>query len=249
MKPRKKIEKHKSQLDMTAKQYESRTDPVLRFTPYSWAKLQWFCHHGDTEIGGFGITSTDDLLLIEEFITVKQSVSCVSVSFDDEAVADFFEAQVDAERKPEQFARIWLHTHPGNSPYPSGMDEETFSRVFGHCQWAVMFVLAKEGKTYARLRFNVGPGGQAVIPVEIDFQQRFSASNHDAWLLEYKANVQPEPRNFPPVDPNQSDHVDWDDSPSLDPTVDQDERELLARTQHMSPDELDDLFNTNEVWL
>ena len=61
--------------------------PVLRFTPYAWAKLYWFCHHGETEIGGFGVAATNDLLLIEDFVTVQQTVSCVSVSFADDAVA------------------------------------------------------------------------------------------------------------------------------------------------------------------
>ena len=162
---------------------------VLRFTPYAWAKLQWFCHYGDTEIGGFGITPGDDLLLIEDFITVKQDVSAVSVSFDDEAVADYFDHQVDLGRTPQQFSRLWLHTHPGDSPEPSGMDEETFQRVFGHCEWAVMFILAQHGKTFARLRFNVGPGGDCVIPVELDCSRDFPASDHEAWEAEYAANI------------------------------------------------------------
>ena len=112
-----------------------------------------------------------------------------SVSFDDQAVADFFDAQVDAGRKPEQFGRHWLHTHPGDSPQPSSTDEETFDRVFGSCQWAVMFVLAQGGKTYARLRFSVGPGGSIVIPVEVDFRAPFGPSRQEAWEAEYKANV------------------------------------------------------------
>jgi len=115
-----------------------------------------------------------------------------SVSFEDEAVAEFFEAQVDAGRRPEQFGRIWLHTHPGDSPQPSMVDEETFDRVFGRCDWAVMFVLGRGGKTYARLRFNVGPGGEGVIPVEVDYGREFGPTDHEAWLEEYKANVQPE---------------------------------------------------------
>jgi len=82
----------------------------LRFAPDAWARLQWFCHRGDTEIGGFGITDPDDLLLIRRFVTVKQSVSMTFVSFDDEAVADYFEDQVQAGVHPEQCGRIWLHT-------------------------------------------------------------------------------------------------------------------------------------------
>ena len=170
-------------------QREQSSSPVLRFTPTAWAKLLHFRDHGETEIGGFGISAADDLLLMEDFVTIKQDVTVASVSFDDEAVADFFDTQVDAGRKPEQFARVWLHSHPGDSPKPSSIDEETFRRVFGRCQWAVMFIVARGGKSYARLRFSVGPGGQVVIPVEVDYSQPFGPSDQEAWGAEYKANI------------------------------------------------------------
>jgi len=162
---------------------------ALRFSPTAWAKLLYFRDKSDNEIGGFGITEPDDLLFVREFITVKQEVSCVSVRFDDEAVADFFDTQVDLGRKPEQFARIWLHSHPGDSPGPSATDEETFQRVFGGCQWVVMFILAQNGKTYARLSFNVGPGGQVLIPTEVDYSEDFSGSDRQLWDTEYAANI------------------------------------------------------------
>jgi hypothetical protein len=55
-----------------------------------------------------------------------------------------------------------------------------------------MFVLARGGKTYARMRFNVGPGGNIVIPVEVDFAASFGPSQRDAWEAEYKANINAE---------------------------------------------------------
>ena len=165
------------------------TAPILRFSPVAWAKLLYFRDRQETEVGGFAVTSPSDLLKVEDFITVKQEVTVASVSFDDQAVADFFETQVDAGRKPEQFGRIWLHTHPGDSPVPSCTDEETFARVFGSCQWALMFVLARGGKSYARLRFNVGPGGSIIIPVDVDFGTPFGPSQQEAWEVEYKANI------------------------------------------------------------
>jgi len=173
--------------------------PTLRFTPTAWAKLQYFCHRGSTEIGGFGLTPADDLLLIEDFLTVRQSVSAASVEFDDSAVADLFENQVDQGRRPEQFCRLWCHTHPGASPVPSLVDEETFHRVFGSCDWAIMFVLARGGKTYARLRFNVGPGGQILIPVAVDYRLPFAAADHPAWEAEYQAHIQTEPTGWDSV--------------------------------------------------
>lgn len=167
--------------------------PVLRFTPTAWAKLQFFCHAGETEIGGFGVSPSRDLLLVEEFVTIRQQTSVVTVAFDDDAVADFFDDQVMEGRKPEQFARIWLHTHPGDSATPSSTDEETFARVFGPSDWAVMFILARGGQTYARLRFNTGPGGQMLIPVAVDYSHPFEGSDHLAWEEEYDAHIQPLP--------------------------------------------------------
>jgi hypothetical protein len=146
---------------------------------------------GDTEIGGFGITgiSGDDLLLVEDFVTVRQAVTAVTVAFDDAAVAEFFDQQVDLGRRPEQFGRIWIHTHPGRSASPSSTDEETFSRVFDSCQWAVMFILAKGGETYCRLRFNVGPGAPVMLNTAIDYHQPFAAADLAAWSDEYDQNV------------------------------------------------------------
>lgn len=168
---------------------ESRR-PVLRFSPTAWAKLLYFRDRSENEIGGFGVAGPDDLLFIKDFLIVKQEVTGVSIKFDDNAVADFFDDQVDAGKKPEQFARIWLHTHPGGSAEPSLMDEETFMRVFGNCQWAVMFVLAQNNHTYARLRFNVGPGGHVRIPVEVDYGRRFGPSEAEKWDAEFEANIE-----------------------------------------------------------
>ena len=42
---------------------------------------------------------------------------------------------VDAGVPPGRFARVWLHTHPGASVEPSHVDEETFGRGFGGCDW------------------------------------------------------------------------------------------------------------------
>ncbi len=163
--------------------------PALRFSPTAWAKLLYFRDKSQNEVGGFGITKPNDLLFVTEFITVKQEVSCVSVKFDDEAVSKLFDEQVDLGRKPEQFARIWLHTHPGDSPEPSSTDEETFKRVFGTCQWAVMFVLAQDGSTYVRLSFHIGPGGQILIPTEVDYSGDFGPSCREAWDAEYATNI------------------------------------------------------------
>ena len=165
---------------------------MLRFSPTAWAKLLYLRDLGDTEVGGFGITPADDLLLVEDVRLVRQTCTGVSVAFDDAAVADFFDHEVDRGLRLEQFARLWLHTHPGDWPEPSSTDEDTFWRVFGRTDWAVMFVLARGGQTYARLRFHVGPGGEMTIPVSVDYRRPFPASDQEAWKEEYLANVHQE---------------------------------------------------------
>jgi hypothetical protein len=173
--------------------------PSLRFSPTAWAKLLFLRDYGETEVGGFGITASDDLLLVEDVRLVKQVCSWSHVAFDDESVADFFDQQVDAGRDVQRFARVWAHTHPGDCPQPSMTDEETFDRVFGRSDWAVMFILAQQGQTYARLRFNVGPGGAIEMPVEVDYSRPFSGSDLDAWEQEYLANVCSEFASQPPI--------------------------------------------------
>jgi proteasome lid subunit RPN8/RPN11 len=163
----------------------------LRFSPTAWAKLLFLRDRGPTEVGGFGIAPAGDLLCVEDVRLMQQACTAVSVAFDDSSVAEFFDEQVDVGRRPEQFGRIWIHTHPGESAEPSSLDEATFARVFGACEWAVMCIVARGGETYCRLRFATGPGGSFEIPIEIDFTRVFGASSHSSWSVEYATTVRP----------------------------------------------------------
>lgn len=163
--------------------------PRLTFSPYAWAKLLFMRDQSNNEVGAFAIASNDELLHITDLVIVKQVVSGASVSFDDEGVADFFDAQVLLERKPVEFASIWVHTHPGNCAKPSLTDYETFDRVFGVTNWAVMFILAQGGDTSCELRFNTGPKASLELPITINYSKPFPAADFSAWEKEYKANV------------------------------------------------------------
>jgi hypothetical protein len=162
---------------------------MLWFTPAAWIQLNWLAHAGNVEIGGFGLTLDPRQLLISEFHLIEQTCSSVTVAFEDAAVADYFEQMVDAGHKPEQFARVWLHSHPGDCPLPSHTDELTFQRVFGSCDWAIMFIVAKGGATYARLRFGVGPGCQVLIPVGVRWDLPVGLLDEDAWADDYAEKV------------------------------------------------------------
>lgn len=221
------------------------TEVTLRFSPTAWAKLLYFRDQSDNEVGGFGVTDPDDLLFVKDFVIVKQEVTPISVRFDDEAVGEFFDSQVDLGRKPEQFARLWLHTHPGDSPDPSGTDQDTFARVFGTCQWAAMVIVARDDSTYARLSFNVGPGGQLLIPLAVDYSCAFGPSEHDSWDAEYAGNVRA---------------VEWLNRSSLDGAAlvgrqldgDVSPCDFLAEFESMDPVQrqlfLDELADRPELW-
>jgi proteasome lid subunit RPN8/RPN11 len=166
----------------------------------AWLKLVYFCHAGDTEVGGFGICASHDYLYVEDFVTVGQRASAVSVRLLDEAVADHFEAMYDRGVPPSQCGRIWCHTHPGVSARPSNTDEATFARSFGACDWAVMMILARGGARYARLTFRAGPHCELAMAVRVDWPAWPSclptgSISLDArcalWMKEYDANVQP----------------------------------------------------------
>jgi hypothetical protein len=169
---------------------------VLRFSPTAWAKLLFLRDAGESEIGGFGIAAASDLLFVEDVQLVRQTSTWITAEFDDESVADFFDAQVDEGRQPQEFFRLFLHTHPGDSAQPSLTDEQTFARVFGRTDWAVMFILARGGQCYARLRYNVGPGADVELPVEVDYGREFDGSDFMLWHEEYLAHVR-----VPPPEP------------------------------------------------
>jgi hypothetical protein len=174
---------------------------ALRFAPLAWLKLRTFLHADDVEVGGFGIGAADDLLYVEDFVAPMQRVSSVTVAFDDDAVADHVDRYVDAGVPPCRSGRLWIHTHPCDSAAPSLTDEETFRRAFGACDWAAMVIVARGGATYARLSFNAGPGGQVVIPLEVDWPRLPDdlLANEggldelvSGWLEEYGRSVHPQ---------------------------------------------------------
>lgn len=88
---------------------------ALVFSPLAWLKLQFLCHAGPTEVGGFGLSHPDDLLYVEDVLVVRQRCTLATVAFNDAAVADLCDDMADAGIGLNRCLRIWLHTHPGAS--------------------------------------------------------------------------------------------------------------------------------------
>ena len=161
----------------------------LRFTPYAWAKLIYMRDKGKTEVAGYGITETKDPLLITNFILIKQECTSVSFDFNPEDGVEYMERMMDKGLMPWQYSNILIHTHPGDSPNPSGTDEDNFKGAFTHPHWAIMVIVADSGKTYCRLKLNVGPGVTKKLRVSIEYNVYFSGTDIESWEEEYKSNV------------------------------------------------------------
>ena len=145
------------------------TRPRLLLRPAAFMKLTYLCQAAGTEVGGFGLSSEADPLVLEDILLVRQECTAVTVVFDDEAVADLIDTMADQGVPPSRCGRVWVHTHPGSSAHPSGTDERTFARCFGGADFSVMLILARGGEWYARLQLT-GPVKTAVeIPVELDW--------------------------------------------------------------------------------
>jgi hypothetical protein len=112
------------------------------------------------------------------------------VSFTADAIADFFDQQVDLGRQPSQFSRVWIHTHPGPCPLPSAVDEATFARVFTRCDTALMVILSQTGAIYVRRQSETGA---ELLSVILDVSRPFTAPDYLAWQAEYDRCVVPLP--------------------------------------------------------
>jgi hypothetical protein len=120
----------------------------------------------------------------------------VSVDLDEEDSIKFVEDMLDKGIAPWQCQRIWIHTHPGNCPNPSGADEDNFDTNFSLPDCAIFYILANEGKDYTRMRFNVAPGIDCEIKSEVDYSHPFDASNQAEWKKEYEDKVTKEDVKF-----------------------------------------------------
>lgn len=168
----------------------------LRFTPYAWAKLLYFRDAGDTEVGMYGITPTENPMLITDVRLVKQECSVATVELDTEDSGKFVEKMLDEGLAPWQCQNIWIHTHPGNCPEPSGTDEENFKKNFSHPHWAVFFILADGGQTWCEVQFNVGPTCRVSCEHSVIYEGSFQGTNKKAWQEEYEKNVTKQKWNF-----------------------------------------------------
>lgn len=175
----------------------------LRFSLYAWRKMCYIRDLGDTEVSFFAVSKRDALDLVVDVRMPYQTGFSAFTEFDESRLADFFEDMVEGGFHPEEFGRIWCHTHPGNFATPSSKDEETFTKEFSAPNWAIMFILGKakenpdttcrlKHKNHPELVHVIGSHCSRELKVEIDYDADIAAINQatrDAWKAEYEQRL------------------------------------------------------------
>ncbi len=213
----------------------------LRFSPYAWAKLLYLRDVGDTEVGMYGITSTEDPMLITDVKLVKQKCTSCTVELDTEDSVQFVDRMLDQGLAPWQCQNIWIHTHPGNCPEPSGTDEDNFNKNFSHPHWAIFFILAKGGQTWCEVQFNVGPTCHVVVEHSIIYGGHFQGSDEKAWQTEYEKNVTKQKWDFTEYKKSTTNYTM--------PKKYQKDDELFASMEHASEDCPNNDLHSVAAWL
>jgi hypothetical protein len=150
----------------------------------AFAKLLWFrknCNENTVfdktnynnsflEVSLMGVSvgeNGDDLLTVEDFVCVPQECTSGNTEPTDQGMAIYFEnMMLDKGIMPNRCGRIWAHTHPGQSPQPSGTDDETYRKWFKDAEFAVMYILA-EGNNYCKIKHTSKQLGSLNTVVEV----------------------------------------------------------------------------------
>lgn len=181
----------------------------LRMAPTAWAKLRYMCTSSDTEIGGFGVSSSKDPLLVTEFHLIKQECTGATVELDDEALAEYVEDQVALGRHPSECLRIWIHTHPSKSTTPSNTDWEMFKEKFTECDWSLMAIMGSDGDTSeGHLWITYPDCGFITLPsIEIEWSLPITEANPEDWAKELKEKVSTPARSFTTITSSHQKHL------------------------------------------
>ena len=175
---------------------------AILFTPYAFSKVIYMRDKGETEVGGFCVSIQENPDVIVDFHLVEQVCNSAYCEFTDSGMIDFNDEMAEAGYHPQEYSRMWLHTHPGTSAHPSGLDEETFTNQFGGMDWSAMLIVARGGQTYGRIRYSVGNavdyilGGKersSTVDLAIDWTAEFSSTEHAQWDDEYDSMVTEKP--------------------------------------------------------
>lgn len=125
----------------------------IRLSPLAASKISYYLTTASTEVGMLGVTDKDSLLVRDVFVP-RQRCSVLSTEFDMNDVSDYVTRMCEDGYEVSQVMRVWIHTHPGMSPNPSGVDYQTFEEAYGDSDFAVMCVVGDRRRSTSVLDIN-----------------------------------------------------------------------------------------------
>ncbi|MCA9443861.1 MAG: hypothetical protein KC964_23910 [Candidatus Omnitrophica bacterium] len=172
----------------------------IQMTPKAYWHLQWLCQRTPNEVSCMGVLNPETKhLRIQDVVLVKQEVSEMHVDLDMEWWADHQVELFEKEKIQPWQTSVWIHTHPSGINEPSGVDEQTMRESFGSWSFAVMIILTKAGKFYARvdLQHEFPNGTQLRFSVPSEIEILWGAKSVDpvskkdltTWESEFKERV------------------------------------------------------------
>ncbi len=173
------------------RQIRKMPDVVFTATKDASEKLKFWIDMSFGEFGGFAVTADpNDRFKITDFIILPQTASGGHADLDNMAIAKYTCKMVKSGLQPNQFSRIWFHTHGGSGyfgPHSSTDDDNTFVRAFGQCDWSVMLIFNDAYSVYMELQNNKAHN----IGWEIGFEfwEKPLSKKHQGWADEFDDNV------------------------------------------------------------
>jgi len=107
------------------------------------------------EVAAYGLCYRNTLHVYDLFIP-KQEGAMAEVDMDPNDLAQFQGDLIARGGHPRDALRVWLHTHPMESPQPSGTDMATWRETFSSYDYAVMGIMGNTGKVYFRIATGLG---------------------------------------------------------------------------------------------
>ncbi len=173
--------------------------PQLRFNLYAWAKMWFFCKYRPNEFTAYGVFADGEQLLVVDILLPDQRATASTVGHTGLGMERLLERAKRLGYRPNQVARLWIHSHPEGDVTPSPQDQRTFNMCFEEHDWALMVILSHQGRINCHLRMmkpsSLGTGAiQQEISVVVDMTQPFPKSEIKAWQQEYDRHVKVKPR-------------------------------------------------------
>jgi len=160
----------------------------------------------EVSLMGISKNSEDDIHRVVDVLCVPQECTGGNTEFLEKEYTDWREARMfDDKMDPITFSRIWIHTHPGESPNPSNVDEDNFKKIKEDADFACMYIVAKKNKDYCRTMYDSRLGqkqtlesakvivGNWIVPTSYIFDLEEAAQQYnisyieESFLSQYKA--------------------------------------------------------------